>query len=86
MLVDLETPKSAELSAQYDFYSDSMNTIRNRMGITPEQADEVFIALIDSGLDGKITLITKKDNGKSATERIFFTRNTSNITSCLTAT
>lgn len=63
VLVDLETPKSAELSAQYDFYSDSMNTIRNRMGITPEQADDVFIALIDSGLDGKITLITKKDDG-----------------------
>ena len=63
VLVDLETPKSAELSAKYDFYSDSMNTIRNRMGITPEQADEVFLALIDSGLDGKVTLVTKKDDG-----------------------
>ena len=63
VLVDLETPKSAELSAKYDFYSDSMNTTRNRMGITPEQADEVFLALIDSGLDGKVTLVTKKDDG-----------------------
>ena len=28
VLVDLDTPKSSELSAQYDFYPDSMNTIR----------------------------------------------------------
>ena len=27
-LVDLDTPKSEELTAQYDFYPDAMNTIR----------------------------------------------------------
>ena len=31
VLVDLDTPKSSELSAQYDFYPDSMSTIRADM-------------------------------------------------------
>lgn len=64
-LVDLDTPKSEELSAQYDFYSDSMNDIRASMGITPEQADEVFIALTASGLDGKVTKIAEQKNPDS---------------------
>lgn len=59
VLVDLDTPKSAELSAQYDYYADSMNTIRADMGITPEQADEVFIALVSCGLDGNVNSISK---------------------------
>ena len=57
VLVDLDTPKSEELSGQYDFYTDSANTIRSDMQITPEQADEVFIALTSCGLDEKITSI-----------------------------
>lgn len=60
-LVDLDTPKSEELSAQYDYYSDSMNTIRGQMSITPEQADEVFIALVSCGLDGKISTVSESD-------------------------
>lgn len=48
-LVDLDTPKSDELTAQYDFYPDAMNTIRADMKITPEQADEVFIILTSCG-------------------------------------
>lgn len=59
VLVDLNTPKSEELTAQYDFYPDSMNTIRADMQITPEQADEVFIALVSCGLDGKIGTISE---------------------------
>lgn len=56
-LVDLDTPKSEELTAQYDFYPDSMNTIRADMQITPEQADEVFIVLTSCGLNEKIASI-----------------------------
>ena len=58
-LVDLDTPKSEELTAQYDFYPDAMNAIRADMKITPEQADEVFIVLTSCGLDGKITSISE---------------------------
>ena len=61
VLVDLDTPKSEELSAQYDFYPDSMNTIRADMGITPEQADEVFIVLASCGLNEKVTSISESD-------------------------
>ena len=60
-LVDLDTPKSEELTAQYDFYPDAMNTIRADMKITPEQADEVFIILTSCGLDGKITSISESN-------------------------
>ena len=60
-LVDLDTPKSEELTAQYDFYPDAMNTIRADMKITPEQADEVFIVLTSCGLDGKITSISESN-------------------------
>ncbi|GHV32359.1 hypothetical protein FACS18949_03010 [Clostridia bacterium] len=63
--VDLDTPKSSELKAQYDFYSDSMNKLRSDMGITPEQADEVFIALVSIGLDSKVTNVLKKYSTES---------------------
>lgn len=62
-LVDLDTPKSSELSSQYDFYSDSMNDIRSSMGITPEQADDVFIVLTSCGLNGKVTKISEQKDG-----------------------
>lgn len=62
-LVDLDTPKSAELSSQYDFYGDSMNDIRSSMEITPEQADEVFIALTSCGLNDKVTKISEQKDG-----------------------
>ena len=60
-VVDLNTPKSEELSAQYDYYSDSMNTIRGQMSITPEQADDVFIVLVSCGLDGKINTVSESN-------------------------
>lgn len=64
-LVDTDTPKSSELSSQYDFYSDSANELRSTMGITPEQADEVFILLAEHGLNSEINSVSKnqKDGG-----------------------
>lgn len=61
VLVDLDTPKSQELSSQYEFYPDSMNTIRADMQITPEQADEVFIVLVGCGLNEKIASISESN-------------------------
>lgn len=63
-LVDLNTEKSKELSAQYDYYGDSSNTLRAKMEITPEQADEVFVVLISCGLDQKITNVIDGTNAK----------------------
>jgi len=70
--VDLNTPKSEQLSKQYDFYGDSMNSIRSTMSITPEQADEVFIILTQCGLDGKITNIT---GGKDSSYNVWYGSN-----------
>lgn len=54
VLVDLDTPKSAELKGQYDFYEKSVTNIRTGMSLTPEQSDEVFIALVSVGADTEI--------------------------------
>ena len=60
VLVDYETPKSEELSTQYDFYSDSQRELSSGMAITPEQADEVFLVLVSCGMDGKVSSVTRK--------------------------
>lgn len=60
VLVDYNTPKSEELSAQYDFYSDSQRELSSGMAITPEQADEVFLVLVSCGMDGKVSGVTRK--------------------------
>lgn len=66
ILVDTNTLKSGELSAEYDFYEKSVNEIRVGMMITPEQADEVFIMLVKYGLNGKITAVN--EFGKNNTQ------------------
>lgn len=58
--VDLDTPKSIELKQEYDYYQDSVNTIRSTMKTTPEESDEIFIILTSScGIEEKITQIYK---------------------------
>ena len=60
ILVDLDTPKSSELSEKYEYYQDSVNTIRSFMNTTPEEADEIFIILVsECGIDKKIGSIYK---------------------------
>ena len=59
-VVDYDTPKSEELSAAYDFYTDSQRSLASGMAITPEQADEVFIVLVSCGMDGKVSNVTRK--------------------------
>ena len=78
--VDTNTPKSAELSEQYEYYSDSANKIRTGMDITPEQADEVFLVLVSCGLNEAVTKIThvwglSGDNGYYAVISGFSTFN-----------
>lgn len=59
-VVDYDTPKSEELSAAYDFYTDSQRSLASGMAITPEQADEVFIVLVSCGMDSKVSNVTRK--------------------------
>jgi|GEM_PF-1916413 len=65
-VVDLDTPKSAELKEQYDFYEKSVANIRTGMGLTPEQSDEVFIALVSVGASAEIRTV-RKVSGKDGT-------------------
>ena len=59
-VVDYDTPKSEELSAAYDFYTDSQRSLASGMAITPEQADDVFLVLISCGMDSKVSNVTRK--------------------------
>ncbi len=60
----VSTAKSDELKAQYSFYEKSVKEIRDKMNVTPKQADEIFLVLVnDCGLDGAIRSIYTTDNG-----------------------
>lgn len=45
----------SEYSAQYDFYSDSVEKLKDEMELTDEEADKVFGALLEVGLDEEIS-------------------------------
>ena len=57
VLVDTDTPKSAELSGKYSFYENSVASIRGGCNVSPEEADEIFLVLVnDCGVDKEITV------------------------------
>lgn len=57
VLVDTDTPKSAELSEKYSFYENSVAAIRSGCNVSPEEADEIFLVLVnDCGVDKEITV------------------------------
>ncbi len=52
------TPESSfvsEYSAQYDFYSDSIEKLKDEMELTDEEADKVFGVLLEVGMDEEIS-------------------------------
>ena len=57
VLVDTNTPKSAELSEKYSFYENSVASIRGGCNVSPEEADEIFLVLVnDCGVDKEVTV------------------------------
>lgn len=54
---EVNTAKSAELKAQYSFYENSVKKMCNKMDVTPEQADEIFIILTNCGMHQDINYI-----------------------------
>ena len=74
IFVDLDTPKSEELKETYDFYEKSVNTIRTKMNISPEEADEAFITLVENGLDREIGGIIKSSQNDSTYNVTFFSK------------
>lgn len=55
--------KSAELSSQYDYYQKSADNIQDKMGVDPDQADEIFLTLTDCGVSDLINIITPNSDG-----------------------
>lgn len=58
--------KSAELSAEYDYYTKSAALIEKNMDITPDQADSVFLVLVDCGVSSEINYVNKNTDGTFA--------------------
>ncbi len=57
IFVDTDTPKSAELKEKYGFYEDSVASIRGGCNVSPEEADNIFLVLVnDCGVDKKIVV------------------------------
>lgn len=57
MFVDTDTPKSAELSKEYAYYENSVASIRGACNVSPEEADNIFITLVnDCGVDKEISV------------------------------
>ncbi len=57
----VDTPKSEGLNSQYTFYNLSVKRLVKSLGVTPEQADEIFIALVSCGMDSYAHEAKKKD-------------------------
>ncbi len=62
------TPESSfvsEYASKYDFYADSIEKLKDDMELTDEEADKVFGALLEVGLDEEITYCfdEKDDSG-----------------------
>lgn len=54
---------SEELSAKYDFYEKSAENIKNGFGVSADDADQVFLALVECGISSEMGYITKNSDG-----------------------
>ena len=60
------SPSSAmaeELSAKYDFYEKSAENIKKGFDVSADDADQVFLALVDCGISSEMGYITKNADG-----------------------
>lgn len=56
--------KSAELSEKYDFYKESADTIRKGCDVTSEEADDIFIILVEEcGVSDLINYVSNNYDG-----------------------
>ena len=58
---DIDATRSAQLEEKYDFYSKSIDAIKEEMELTTQQANSVFEVFIEIGLNKKIGTILVED-------------------------
>ena len=57
VLVDTDTPLSSELSEKYTFYKNSVAAIRSGCNVSSEEADAIFLVLVENcGANSEITV------------------------------
>lgn len=64
ILVDNSEPVSElsmQLESEYDFYSDSVKRLKNKMEVNTDQANEIFQILVDCGANDEINYVFEKD-------------------------
>lgn len=54
---------SEELRAKYDFYEKSAENIKKGFNVSADDADQVFLALVECGISSEIGYITKNSDG-----------------------
>ena len=54
---------SEELSAKYNFYEKSAENIKKGFGVSADDADQVFLALVECGISSEMGYITKNSDG-----------------------
>ena len=70
IFVNTATSKSTELSEKYNFYEKSVNNIRTNCNVTPEQADEIFLVLVDNcGVSDLINYVFKNNDSDKCNDR-----------------
>ena len=57
---------SSELSQQYSYYQNSVDKLRSEMGVSAEEADDIFLILTDCGVDDELTYVFKNNDGTFA--------------------
>ena len=55
--------KSSELSSQYDYYSKSAALIEKNMKVSADEADEVFLVMVDCGVASEINYVMNNNDG-----------------------
>lgn len=63
--------KSAELSEKYDYYAKSISQLRTIKDSTPDQLDDIFLILVDCGMDSEITAVNEKFGSDSPTYNVW---------------
>ena len=58
--------RSAELAAQYEYYEKSAENIEKNMKVTPDQADSIFLTLVDCGVANEINNISSRGDNTYA--------------------
>lgn len=54
--------RATELTSKYEYYQESVDNIQNNMNVDPDQADDIFLILVDCGVSDLINYVFKNND------------------------